>query len=340
VVKLGVVNDSTIGPSSAKPIGAFEALVKGFDRIAAAPLLLLPSLVLDLLLWLGPHLKIQSLVEWVVDGIAIPSNATPALYEQIDLLRTGLLEIGDRFNLFTTLSSLPIGIPSMMSSRMPVETPIGLPINVSVAQPAYVIGIWLLLTVVGLGLGSRYHLWIARQIAPKGETGNGWRIWLRILALAAVAYVTVSAYVFVSIMAASLAAILASFLGVVILFLSFTLLFWLVIYLFFTPHGIVRYKLGLLQALMESAAVVRLNLMPTLAFLGLAFMVSWLTSQVWMLPPEASWLGLLALLGHAFVSSMLWLGSYVFYQGRRDLVVAYRGTQKTLDRNDEPPQAV
>jgi hypothetical protein len=334
------VNDSTIEPSSTKPIGAFEALVKGFDRVAAAPLLLLPSLVLDLLLWLGPHVRIQSLVEWVVDGIVIPSNATVAIYEQISSLRSGLLEIGDRFNLLTTLSSLPVGIPSLMSSRMPIETPLGSPFSVSIAQPAYIIGLWILLTVIGLGLGGRYHLWIARQIAPSGETGNGWRIWTRLLALAAIAYMTITAYLVVSLLAASLVASFIPFLGMLILFLSFTLLFWLVVYLFFTPHGIVRYKMGLLQALMESAAVVRLNMMPTLSFLGLAFVVSWLTSQVWLLPPEASWLSLLALLGHAFVSSMLWLGSYAFYQGRREWLVSYRAAIGHQDMSSDPPQTL
>jgi hypothetical protein len=217
---------------------------------------------------------------------------------------------------------------------------LGLPISVSIAEPASVIGLWLLLTVVGLGLGSRYHLWIARRIAPPGETGNGWKTWLRIMALAAIAYVTITAYLVVSLLAASLIANFVPFLGVVILFLSFTLLFWLVVYLFFTPHGIVRYKMGLLQALMESAAVVRLNMMPTLSFLGLAFAVSWLTSQVWLLPPEASWLGLLALLGHAFVSSMLWLGSYAFYQGRRDWLAVNQGTLGSRDMRSDPPETL
>ncbi len=325
MVELQVVADPIAEPSSSKPIGAFEALIKGFERIAAAPLLLIPSLVLDLLLWLGPHLKINSLVRWLVEeGIRIPSSATPELYEQIRLLRLGLLDMGDRFNLLTALSSLPVGIPSLMSSRMPTETPVGLPISVDITEPAYVVGVWLLLTVIGLGLGGRYHLWIARQVAPRNELGKGWKTWLRILALAAATYVTISAYLVVSVLAASVAAVLVPFLGVLILFLSFTLLFWLVVYLFFTPHGIVRYKMGLLQALMESASVVRWNLMATLAFLGLGFLVSWLTSQVWLLPPEISWFSLLALLGHAFVSTMLWLGSYVFYQGRREWLVAQR----------------
>jgi hypothetical protein len=339
MVKLGVVAEPIAGPSSSKPIGAFEALVKGFDRITAAPLLLLPSLVLDLLLWLGPHLKINSMLQWLAEGIIIPINATPVLDEQIRLLRTGLLEIGARFNLLTALSSLPVGIPSLMSARMPTETPLGLPISIGITEPSYVIGIWLLLTVIGLGLGGFYHLWIARRASPGIEIRASWKTWVRILLLAAAAYVTVVAYIFVSVLAASFAALLLSILGVIILFLSFSLLFWLVIYLIFTPHGIVRYEMGLLQAVMESAAIVRWNLMGTLAFVGLAFAVNWLTSQVWLLPPEISWFSLLALLGHTFVSSVLWLGSYVFYQERREWLVVQRGDLTMRDIPSSPPQA-
>jgi hypothetical protein len=339
MVKLGVVAEPIAGPSSSKSIGAFKALVKGFDRITAAPLLLLPSLVLDLLLWLGPHLKINSIVQWLAETIVIPANATPALDEQIRLLRTGVLEIGARFNLLTALSSLPVGIPSLMNARMPTETPLGLPISVDITEPSSVIGIWLVLTTIGLGLGGLYHLWIARRASPGTEIQASWKTWVRILLLAAAAYVTVVVYIFVSVLAASFAALLLSILGVIILFLSFSLLFWLVIYLIFTPHGIVRYEIGLLQAVMESVAIVRWNLMGTMTFVGLAFVVNWLTSQVWLLPSEISWFSLLALLGHAFVSCVLWVGSYVFYQERREWLVVQRGDLTMRDTPNNSPQA-
>jgi hypothetical protein len=46
--------------------------------------------------------------------------------------------------------------------------------------------------------------------------------------------------------------------------------------------------------------------------------LSWLTGLVWQLPPADSWFGALAILGHAFVSAMLLIASYVFYVGRRE----------------------
>jgi len=37
------------------PIGILASLAAGFDRIAARPALILPPLLLDLFLWLGPR---------------------------------------------------------------------------------------------------------------------------------------------------------------------------------------------------------------------------------------------------------------------------------------------
>ncbi|MGD8813008.1 MAG: hypothetical protein PVI78_00875 [Anaerolineales bacterium] len=315
----------SIPEPSSQPISAFKALLKGFDRLAAAPLLILPSLILDLLLWLGPHLKISSLVALLASWISIPSEATAELVEQLQLLRTGLIEIGSRFNLTTALSSLPVGIPSLMSSRMPLNNPLGSPLAFDLDGMSMIIGAWLLLTVVGLGLGVRYQFWIARQAAPESDPGKGLRTWSRMLILAVIAYVFVTLYVFISLMMTGLASAVHPFIGMLVLFLAISLLFWLLIYLAFTPHGIVRYRLGVIQALVESAAVVRWSLIGTMGFLGMAFVINWLTLQIWILPPEDSWFVMLSILGHAFVSSMLWLGSYIYYQERREFLLGLFG---------------
>ena len=115
--------------------------------------------------------------------------------------------------------------------------------------------------------------------------------------------------------------------GIIIAFLGFTLAFWVFIYLFFTPHGIVRYKMGIMRAMLESATLVRWNLLPVVGYLGASFIISWLTSQAWILPAEDSWFLLLAILGHAFVSATLLAGSYAFYQGRREWMYAIQKSQ-------------
>jgi hypothetical protein len=108
-------------------------------------------------------------------------------------------------------------------------------------------------------------------------------------------------------------------------FLGFTFIFWAVIYLAFTPHGIVMYRLGILRAMIESVTLVRWNLLPAVGYLGLAFVIAWLGNQVWVLPHEDSWYAILAIGGHAFVSATLLAGSYVFYQSRREWMYSAQG---------------
>ena len=338
MVKLRVMTEPFNEPSS-KPISAFKALLEGFERLAAAPLLILPSLILDLLFWMGPQLKISSLVQLLASGISIPPDATVELVEQVQLIRTELIDIGTRFNLATALSSFPVGIPSLMSGRMPVENPLGLRIFFDLDGSAMIVGAWIVLMVLGLGLGVRYQLWIARQAAPESDLGNGWKTWLRMLGFVAAAFVFVTLYVFISLMVITLGTGVHPLLGMLVLFLSVSLIFWLVIYLIFTPHGIVRYKLGMIRAMVESAAVVRLSLMGTMGFLALAFIINWITLQVWILPPEESWFALLSILGHAFVSSMLWVASYIYYQGRRDYILSRLGELRFGGFISGPPRA-
>jgi hypothetical protein len=105
-------------------------------------------------------------------------------------------------------------------------------------------------------------------------------------------------------------------------FLGFTLLFWLAVYLAFTPHGLVRYGLGLFRAMRESVDIVRTNFFSTVTFLTAAVLLSWLTGYVWDLPASDSWFEILAIVGHAFVSAMLLVASYIFYIGRREALLA------------------
>ncbi len=142
--------------------------------------------------------------------------------------------------------------------------------------------------------------------------------------LAVLLYLGAATLVIVALVVASLASLLLPIIGMALLFVGFSILVWLAIYLAFTPHAIIRYRLGVLRAMVDSALVVRWNTLSTVGFLLLAFGISWLTNQVWLLPQDDSWLAVLALLGHAFVSGMLLTGSYAFYQSRREWLLRLR----------------
>jgi hypothetical protein len=151
---------------------------------------------------------------------------------------------------------------------------------------------------------------------------RAWSLWWKVLQLAAVTYFGMGLLILVSLVAASAVTLITPFLGTGVAFLGFTILFWLVVYLIFTPHGLVRYRLGLLPSMRESVRIVRRDFFTVVALLSTLAILSWVTRLVWELPPAASWFSALAVLGHAFVSAMLLVASYVFYVGRREALVA------------------
>jgi len=300
------------------PIGVLPSLVTGFDRVAARPLLLVPPIVLDLLLWLGPRLRITGLTARVAEALVLPTGADASFVEQAQALREALADFGARFNALAALSSLPVGIPSLMAARMPEGSPLGAPPGSQLSTMLALVAVGIALTLLGMGLGSQYHIWAARQVAPPRELVGLAPGWGRVAVLSLALYLGAFGLLVATGFAATLAAWLAPWAGLLVVFMALSLVFWVAVYLMFTPHGIVRYRLGVLRSILESVQVVRWNLVGTATFLAIAFGATWLTGWVWSLPAEDTWFALLAVVGHAFVSATLLVGSYAFYQSRRE----------------------
>jgi hypothetical protein len=321
---VGTVNE---GPAQG-PIGVLASLAKGFDRVAARPVLILPPLVLDLLLWLGPRLGIAPFVRAAAQGLTVPPGADAVLRQQMGMLQDIFNQLAVRLNLLRSLSSLPAGIPSVMAGLMPVTSPLQIGPRVELSDPITILGLWLVLTLVGLGLGVWYHRTIAASVAPRSDLTSLGRGWVRMVSAALLGYAGLMLGTLMILVLGWAAAWILPLLGVGVSFVAFSLFFWLVVYLVFTPHGIVRYRMGLFSAMTESMLLVRWNFLPTVGFLTLAVLISYLTGMVWSMPRSGSWLSTLSIVGHAFVSAMLLVSSYVFYQGRREWLI---GTRRALE---------
>jgi cytochrome bd-type quinol oxidase subunit 1 len=81
--------------------------------------------------------------------------------------------------------------------------------------------------------------------------------------------------------------------------------------------------MGIWAAIKQSLWFVRWNFIGAFGYIMTAFIILWVsTAQVWSLPNEESWFNLLAIMGHAFVSATILAGSYAFFQGRRQWLLA------------------
>jgi hypothetical protein len=315
-----------------------RTLATAFDHVAARPYLILPALVLDLFLWFGPRLNLSAVFSAFAAALTAPPSGPPEVAEQIALAKELLTTFGARFNLFSALSTFPVGVPSMMASTLPMTTPAGDPRTIPLSDPATIALIWFVLTVAGLGLATVYHAAVARAAGPSSPAPRPWTLWGKVLVMSAAAYLGLGVIIGVSLMAAALVTLITPFLGTGVAFLGFSLLFWLAVYLVFTPHGLVGYRLGLLPSMRESVRIVRRDFFTVVGLLSTLVIVSWLAGRVWELPPADSWFSLLAVVGHAFVSALVLLASYVFYVGRREAFAAEQAApdaaESAVDRRD------
>jgi len=319
--------DSQTALTHPKPIASFLA---GFDTVTTHILLIGFPVILDLFIWFGPHLRIKSLLEAVYAQI----TRTPGLNVQSTSETTQMSQefwnfIAERFNLLTMLRSIPVGISSLMSGRSPVEIPGGSPVFWDVTTGGGVLAVWVGLSLVGLVIGTFYYIAVS-QVSLSGKVN-----WVQALSqwpgAAAQVLLLALLWVFLFLAISIPASCIISFfmisgipLGQITLFMFFGFVLWMFFPLLFSAHGVVVYRLNMLASVRYSIRLSRLSMPNTGLFFLIVLVISQVTDIIWRWPAESSWLTLVGILGHGFISTGLLAASFIYY---RD---ANQWMQKTL----------
>ena len=83
---------------------------------------------------------------------------------------------GERINILIALRSLPVGIFSLLSSILPIENPIGIPVSLDIYNLNFALFLALAIFLLGLILGGLYFS-VVRQAALFDELK--WRTAIR-----------------------------------------------------------------------------------------------------------------------------------------------------------------
>lgn len=323
------------------PVGVVGALVLGFETVNARLELALLPLILDLFLWLGPHLSIKPIVDQALDLLRAPPGADATMVRSLQIWRSLLADYGQRFNLFSVLSTAPMGLPSLMAGRAPALRPGGPPWLWGVQNPlAYflLIGVFAL---AGLFLGALYFGGIAQQVRdarlnPGQLARQVWGDWLRLIALVALWVFLLTIFGLPALLFAGLLALISPIIGSLFTFLASMLGLWALLYMGFTLHGIVLQRRGLLGALWDSIRLVHRNLPPTASLFAVVLLLSAGLSVLWNIPADDSWLLLIGVAGHAVVSTALAAATFTFY---KDRYRQWMETRQTIQAQTEQGKA-
>jgi len=300
------------------PPGVLNSIRVGFDVVSGRAVLIILPLVLDLFLWLGPRLSFGNiygafLKNWLdLSGKAgFPVKDVQVLTDSVDKF--------SRINLLAWIRTLPIGIPSLLSGNVPESLPLRTPFGVQdVIQVSSILGMlgWLvLLTLVGWVGGGLYFRWISETTLGEEEAGiSPMRAIIQTFILSVVWLIGLMVILFpVAIMLSLLALIspaLANGAVLIILMLSF----WLIVPLFFMPHGIFTRKQNAFHSMFASLKMARFTLPTSSLFVFSVFILSTGLNYLWSVPSYDSWMLLVGIAGHAFITTALLSASFVYYR--------------------------
>lgn len=325
-------------------MGLIDTLSSGFKVVQRRPWLILPPVLLDLWLWLGPRWSIQPLVDRLLSMLS-PANLPAELAQAVEPYHQVLIGAGENYNLWWLADNNPTWLRAAMPGLVePARLSAGLAIvETSVLALALAAPLLLLL---GVALGSIFLAAISSQLpalqasetkspaapatsnppAPAPQPASFWlrRSWRTFILTALFGLLLIVLLMVTSVLlslmltpiflmapqagagAASLAALLIGWLTVVAYFMFY-----------FVLAAIVIDGVGLWQAMWRSFNVVYRNFWTTLGLLVLITLILWGFGLIWQRLATASVAGAVAAIaGNGVLITGLTAARLIYYRER------------------------
>jgi hypothetical protein len=303
------------------PPGVLGSLKAGFAAVSSHVILISMPFLIDLFLWLGPRLGVSKVLgpvyqiffDQVQKGLSTPDEIKQLV--AVQKILTDWLQHFNLMSLISRLQTFPIGISSLMAKTLPVATPLGAETGSQLSSPLSMTGYMFLLVLAGWVIGALYFRWVS------GATLGG-----------PMAYVSISHALFQTLLLSVLWLMFLFFLSIPVtlllavlslisptlasigLFVLLLASFWLVVPFFFMPLGIFVRNQNAFRSIFSSFQMVRFTFPSSAMFVFIIFILTTGLNYLWSVPRSDSWMTLIGIAGHAFVSTALLAASFVYYR--------------------------
>ena len=321
------------------PPGVISSLRAGFDVVSSHIWLILVPVTMDVILWLGPRMGAGDLFSSMIARlIELMAGARPLPPQDIQTLND-TVEFFSRMNLLSWLRTFPIGIPSLeaytFQNDLQIQTPLGLPDVLQIGSVFSLAGFAFLFTIAGWIGGGLYFRWVSvttlgteeagisplRAVAQTFILSLGWTI---------AGLIILVPILFILGALTAISPVLSNTILIVILLLSY----WLIVPLFFMPHGIFARKQNALFSVLSSLRMSRFTLPTSGMFVFSVFLLARGLSFLWSVPMNDSWMTLVGISGHAFITTALLAASFVYY---RDMNVWIQSALEQIQQKQSAP---
>ncbi len=301
------------------PPGVVGSLKAGFDVIASNLTVVLAPLALDLFLWLGPRLHVDQLFQSVIDETfryarfsGITAADLKTFQENSDLFLSWM----GKYNLFNTLRTFPIGVFSLMSGVFSGQTPWGTPTIIQIDSVFPLLGWIVLLTLVGWMCGGLFFRWVSLVVKDPSQPVDH-RFGQSILQTILLSVITLVLTIMIGtpmLIMLRLAIAASPLLAQVMVLVLGLFSMWLIVPLFFTPHGIFMRQQNAFASIYASMQMARVTLPTNSLFVLSVLVIAYGLNYLWTIPATDSWMTLIGIAGHAFVTTSLLAASFIYYR--------------------------
>jgi hypothetical protein len=315
-----------------KPMGVIDALFGGFELVFNRPWIILIPVALDLFLWLGPQVTAEPIFQRFSATVsaAQPPNASPEMIQNFSEAQKAWLATGAKFNLFSVIALVALGMPSLMGIDIPPASLWRAPLaNATISNAGIFAGVIALMTLVGILIGSVYLEMIARAV--RRDTGGAGVFAARaarsyltvgVLALLAalVAFIAMLPFVF----SAAVAGLFDQNVAAFLFLLGLMLLLWGALYLTFAVPAIFVSGATARQAVTRSVSVFRYNFWSAIGLIGLTYLITGGFQAIWQWITGTAGGVIAADIANAFLGSALLAALMLFYQDRITFLMRVR----------------
>jgi len=294
-----------------------QAFVAGFNTTTNHIHLIILPILLDFFIWFGPHFSLNRVLSPSLQAlINNPEFDTPELQAFFQSYADVVQELLQKFNLSSLLRTIPVGVPSLISGLSTMRNPIGTPIQFEFKSLGSLLAISLGFILIGLITGSLYFQQTARSILADLKKRNFLdfvkstlqAILIPLVIMIILLMITIPLTIIVSILS-----LISPAIGQIGLLVGMVLITWILIPLIFTPHSIFLFRQNLIPSMLSSISIVRYSLPGSTLFLSAALLLSEGMSILWRVPPEDSWMLLVGIFGHAFISTAILASTYHYF---------------------------
>ncbi|NWF65074.1 MAG: hypothetical protein HXY38_12295 [Chloroflexi bacterium] len=298
-----------------RPPGIINSIKAGFDAIAAHITSILLPLALNLFLWLGPRLRMETLFNSLESNLmSVWQQSGQMSAENIQQTLEAYKQMSQSVNLFSVVRTLPIGISRLfMPTQADFATPLGLPANLQVTGLS--LPLWLIaLTFIGWVGGALYFRNVAWAVyAGKIAALPVFRAIVQSVLLSILFNMVLTAIAIPVMLIIFVASRISLVLGnLVVLFMAFGSV-WVIVPLFFWAHGVFLNRQNVFTSMLSSIQLTRFTLPTSSLFVLTVFLLAYGLNVLWRMPAQDSWLTLFGIFGHAFVTTALLAASFIYY---------------------------